>query len=276
MRENGHSQGRLSGDDKKWGGEEGSNERDYLSLAYSWWAWWRMGRSGSTGGDHGRAGDANDGGGGRDDVAKRAEYGTVSDVRTADAQDGRRGNGRRRGRLIELNRFEEKEGDGVMRRLVLAGLVLKAMVVMAAAQGPAQPAVAGSNWRNVQALPVDTSIRVEAQSGKMECRVKTVDADSLTCVRNRGDVKVTVFQRGEVKSIRIPRKGRSTLIGAGIGGGTGDILGFEAGSSGSGGMFGPNAFRGAITAVFGALGGAIGAPTGYFTDFARSTVYRAP
>jgi hypothetical protein len=162
------------------------------------------------------------------------------------------------------------------RKFVFAALLFKAMVVMATAQGPAQPPPAGSNWGHVEALPVDTAVRVDGRSRKMECRIKSVDADSLTCVSKRGDTKEMVFQRGEVKSVRIPRRGRSTLVGTAIGGGTGAVIGFAAGTGGGGGFFGPNAFRGVVTAVFAVIGGVAGAPTGYFTDFTRSTVYKAP
>jgi len=84
-----------------------------------------------------------------------------------------------------------------------------------------------------------------------------------------------VFQRSEIQKITIPHRGRSALIGTAIGGGAGAIIGFGVGT-GNDGFLGKNAFRGALSAVCGVLGGVAGATTGGLTDFAHSTVYKAP
>jgi hypothetical protein len=140
------------------------------------------------------------------------------------------------------------------------------------AQAPAPPPPAGSNWQHVQALPIGASIYVKAKSSQTNCKLKSVDADTLTCTRG----KDLVFQRADIVTIKIPHRGRSTLIGLAIGGGAGAAIGFGAGTNNSNGFFGPNFMRGAVTAVFGVGGGLIGAITGGLTDFSKSTVYKAP
>jgi hypothetical protein len=139
------------------------------------------------------------------------------------------------------------------------------------AQQPAQPP-AGSNWQRVQALPAGTSINVTARTSHLACKLKSVDADTLTCTHG----KDAIFQRSEILSIKVPRRGRSTLVGLAIGGGAGAAIGFGAGTNNSNGFFGPNFMRGAVTAVFGVGGGIIGGLIGGTTDFTRSTVYKAP
>jgi hypothetical protein len=145
------------------------------------------------------------------------------------------------------------------------------------AQQPASPP-AGSNWQHVQALPVGASINVKARKSHPGCKLKSVDADSLTCTHG----KDLVFQRTDILSVKIPRRGRSTLIAAGIGIGVGAIAGAASGSSCTSAQ--KNSFlgcfsivsRGDLALAGGAVGGVIGSPIGYFTDFAKSTVYTAP
>jgi hypothetical protein len=161
-----------------------------------------------------------------------------------------------------------------MRTLLLSmALLLPALSAptQQPAQQPAQPP-AGSNWQRVQALPAGTSINVTARTSHLACKLKSVDADTLTCTHG----KDAIFQRSEILSIKVPRRGRSTLVGLAIGGGAGAAIGFGAGTNNSNGFFGPNFMRGAVTAVFGVVGGATGTFVGGFTDFTKSTVYKAP
>jgi hypothetical protein len=143
-------------------------------------------------------------------------------------------------------------------------------------QQPAQPP-AGSNWQHVQALPAGTSLNVKARTSHLACKLKSVDADTLTCTHG----KDATFQRSEILSIKIPRRGRSTLIAMGVGAGVGAIVG--AATSGcstaeKNSWFGcfltPSRPQGA--AIGALLFGIIGAPIGALTDFAHSTVYKAP
>src|ERR1035437_4538396 len=157
----------------------------------------------------------------------------------------------------------------------LLAMALVLPVLSAPAQQPTQQTVqppAGSNWQHVQALPAGNSLNVNARTSHLACKLKSVDADTLTCTHG----KDVVFQRSEILSIKIPRRGRSTLIGLAIGGGAGSAIGFGVGTNNSNGFFGPNFMRGAVTAVFGVVGGATGMLVGGITDFTKSTVYRAP
>jgi hypothetical protein len=149
----------------------------------------------------------------------------------------------------------------------------------APAQQPSTPAgpPAGSNWQRVQALPIGASIQVQARKSHSNCKLKSVDADTLTCTHG----KDLMFQRTDILAIKIPRRGRSTLIAAGIGAGAGAIVGAAttgcstaAKNSFLGCFLTPTRPQGA--AIGAVLFGVIGAPIGALTDFAKSTVYKAP
>ena len=164
-----------------------------------------------------------------------------------------------------------------MRTLLLSmALLLPALSAptQQPAQQPAQPP-AGSNWQHVQALPIGASIYVKAKHSHSKCILKSVDADTLTCTRG----KEIVFQRSDIVNIKIPRHGRSTLAGLAIGAGVGAALGAATGGDPcktTQGFCADVASRGETAAFSGFLFAAIGAPIGYFTDFTRSTVYKAP
>jgi hypothetical protein len=156
--------------------------------------------------------------------------------------------------------------------------LLLAPVFGATAQQPtASTPPAGSNWQHVEALPVGAYIAVKARKSHLNCKLKSVTDDSLTCAQG----KDTVFQREDILTIKIPRRGRSTLIATGVGAGVGAIVG--AASTGCS-TAERNSFLGCFltptrpqgAAVGAVLFGAIGAPIGFFTDFAKSTIYKAP
>ncbi|MDP9051662.1 MAG: hypothetical protein M3O31_13230 [Acidobacteriota bacterium] len=155
-------------------------------------------------------------------------------------------------------------------RIILTILLLPA-IGLAAQQPAAVSPAEGSNWQHVQALPVGQSIFVKAKSRNSGCRLAVVDADTLTCTQK----KDIVFQRTEILSIKVPRRGRSALIGTGVGAAGLAIAGFAATTNSNSGWFGPNFLRGPVTAVGAMAGGAIGAGIGAATDFSRSTIYKA-
>jgi hypothetical protein len=164
-------------------------------------------------------------------------------------------------------------------RLWLCAIVLLSSL-SALPQQPSSSAAtsAGSVWEHVQALPVGTSLYISGVRRHAGCKFKSADADTLTCSHGQ-DI---LFQRAEIKAIKIPHHGRSTLVGAGIGAGVGAILGAAVGSSCTTQQ--RQSFLGCLNilsrgdlAVGGAVTfGVIGTPIGYFTDFTRSTVYRGP
>ncbi len=114
--------------------------------------------------------------------------------------------------------------------------------------------------------------KVKTRIGQEVCKLKGADADTLTCIHGRD----LTFQCSDIVSIKIPRRGRSALIGAAIGGGVGTGIGFAAGTTGKDTFFGPNFLRGATTAIGAVFGGVVGGATGALTDFSHSTVYKAP
>ena len=159
-----------------------------------------------------------------------------------------------------------------MRKL-FALAVFAASSVLAAQQSALPNAPQPRDWQSVQALRPGSSIHVKAQQNSATCRLKSADAESLTCT----GAKDLIFQRAEIRSVAVPHRGRSALIGLAIGGGVGAITGFAIGTGGNNNsFFGKNAFRGDISAFFAAIGGVAGTGVGALTDFAHSTVYKAP
>lgn len=148
-----------------------------------------------------------------------------------------------------------------MRALLVSLALLPAL---AAARQPIQPP-AGSNWQHVQALPIGASIHLNIRTQSLNCELKSVDADSLTCTHK----KDMTFHRSDIQSITIPRRGRSTAIGAAIFAGAGAAVG-----AGLGRTFWTTRSKGAGVGI--ALFTPVGALIGFGTDFAYSTVYRAP
>jgi len=134
-----------------------------------------------------------------------------------------------------------------------------------------------SDWHNVQILPAGTSIHVNAGKRHQSCRLKSVDADTLTCADGRNPV----YSRTEITSIKLTHRGRSTLVAALAGGGIGAAV--AAGISAHDPHCQPFQFgcldglssTGAVVGAFSAVGAAVGAPIGYLTDFTSSTVYKA-
>ena len=136
---------------------------------------------------------------------------------------------------------------------------------------PNAPAPEGPQWQRVQALPVTTYIQVSARARHMPCTVKAVDADTLTCERDTGvGFKDVAFQRADIKKVKIKHRIRSAFIAAGVGAVVGAL---------SGGIAERNNHYFAVPAAFpmiwGFTGLFAGAPTGYLTDFAATTVYSA-
>ena len=162
-----------------------------------------------------------------------------------------------------------------MRTSVFATLLL--LPLLAAAQQKVVPTPPpppqGSNWQHVQALPLGTAIQVKTRKSNAKCALKSVDADSLTCIHG----KDLVFQRSEIRSITVPRRSRSTWVGAAIGAGAGFAVGAGgAAATDQGGWFSGAGWDALSGALMGVLGGAIGAGIGAATDFTHSTVYKAP
>lgn len=164
-----------------------------------------------------------------------------------------------------------------MRVLVAAGCLVLLCTFPALAQQALPSAPEPVGWGSVQSLGPGVSLYVKAPSRHLSCRLQSVDAESLHC----GNGADLTFQRSEIKSIKRPHRGRSTLAGFAIGVGVGAIVGAASGSSCTTQQ--RNSFLGCFaiitrgdTALIGAtVFGLVGVPVGYFTDFTRSTVYKS-
>ena len=136
---------------------------------------------------------------------------------------------------------------------------------------PNAPTPEVSNWQRIQALPVATYIQVSARNSHMPCTLKAVDTGTLTCERDTGvGFKDVVFPRSEIEKVKIKHRIRSAFIAA--------VVGATVGAVG-GGLAERNNHYFAVPAAFpmiwGFTGLFAGAPTGYLSDFAATTVYRA-
>ena len=159
-----------------------------------------------------------------------------------------------------------------MRLLLVIALLLSPAFALAQTSA-APPHSEESSWLQVQDLQPGKSIQVKTRMGSFKCKLVTVDADSLVCTRRGKDA---TFRRASIQSIRLTHWGRSTLLGAAIGGAVGAIFGFSTASDSRNSFFGPDFQRAEVTGVASAIGGAAGAVIGSETDFTHSTVYKAP
>jgi hypothetical protein len=134
---------------------------------------------------------------------------------------------------------------------------------------------ADAGWSRLKALPAHTRVHVSGDKQSKVCAIDLVDEATLQCSRGNSQYS---FARAEVKSVKLTRYTRSTLVGMGIGLGVGAGVGAIAGHT----QEKPNDFfPGLTTAAFAAVGGAgglvIGGAIGGPTDFLRGpTVYRRP
>jgi hypothetical protein len=153
----------------------------------------------------------------------------------------------------------------------MRGLFLSASwVLFVSASALAQGGAAAANWARVQQLPLHTKVHIASDKVKRVCSIDSVTADSLTC--SSGST-ISSFPRAEIKSIKVTRRGLSTLGGAAIGAGVGFAVGaaLTAGESHNDIIYISAPQAGGVGAAVGAVvGAAIGAPT----DFLRGpTVY---
>jgi hypothetical protein len=154
----------------------------------------------------------------------------------------------------------------------LSFTILLNSLPLSAQQAVSPPA--NSNWQRVQALPIGTSLHLNAGKRHQSCKISTVDADTLTCTSGKNPV----YSRTEITSIKLTRRGRSTLAGLGIGAG----VGFVVGAATAGPRCTQQQFcildfgRGTVGSIGAIMLGFVGAPIGYFTDFTRSTIYKMP
>jgi hypothetical protein len=151
-------------------------------------------------------------------------------------------------------------------------MVLGFMLICLGAQG--QSLAEAASWDHVQKLPLHTRVHVSTDGKSRLCSIDAVDETQLRC--SAGHVVETghyTFARGEIKSIKIARYPRSTLVGVGVGAAAGAITGLaiNSGSANSWFHFSNGAVAGTAALIFAVPGGLVGLGT----DFTRGpTVYR--
>lgn len=139
----------------------------------------------------------------------------------------------------------------------------------------AQGSLGGASWERLKHLPAHTRVHVSGDKQSKTCAIDLVDDATLQCSKGNSQYS---FARAEVKSVKLTRYTRSTLVGMGIGLGVGAGVGALAGHA----QEKPNDFfPGLATGAFAAVGGAggliVGAAIGGPTDFMRGpTIYRRP
>jgi len=132
-----------------------------------------------------------------------------------------------------------------------------------------------AGWERVRHLPAGSHVHVAGDKQSKTCTLDLVDEATLRCSKGSSQY---AFLRAEVKSVKLTRYGRSTLvsavIGLGVGAGVGAIVGHAQEKPND---FFPGLSTEACAAVGGAAGAIAGAAIGGPTDFLRGpVVYRKP
>ncbi len=79
--------------------------------------------------------------------------------------------------------------------------------VLVALGGAAQDSTS-NGWRQVQGLGPHTRVYIKTDKENALCYVHSVEEQELTCARSEAiGSPVLTFPRGEIKSIKLPRKG---------------------------------------------------------------------
>ena len=132
-----------------------------------------------------------------------------------------------------------------------------------------------AGWERVRHLPAGSHVHVAGDKQSKTCAIDLVDDATLRCSKGNSQYS---FTRAEVKSVKLTRYGRSTLVGTviglGVGAGVGAIVGHAQEKPND---FFPGLSTEACAAVGGAVGAIAGAAIGGPTDFLRGpVVYRRP
>lgn len=152
---------------------------------------------------------------------------------------------------------------------VLALLFLAAVTPQASPQS--QPASSG--WQRVQALAPQTTVHLRTDRAKITCAVTAVSDTDLHCSNS-------VFARAEIKSIKLPQRGKSSiagmLLGAGVGAGAGAGIGSAINAADTSSILHVSGGKSAgVGAGVGAiLGLGVGALVGHSSDFLATTIYK--
>jgi len=156
-------------------------------------------------------------------------------------------------------------------KIMLVVMLLCGASGLLAAQAPSGDA----GWDSVRHLHAGTHVHVAGDKQSKTCTLDLVDEATLRCSNGSSQYS---FLRAEVKSVKLTRYGRSTLVGTviglGVGAGVGAIVGHAQEKPND---FFPGLSTEASAAIGGAVGAIAGAAIGGPTDFLRGpTVYRRP
>ena len=150
--------------------------------------------------------------------------------------------------------------------------ILFAFTFAAAIQAQVPASVVAPNhddWSRVQALKPGTRVLLNAATRRGSCTIQAVTPDALTCTSgNQPNVL-----RADIRVIKLPHRGRSAIIGAGAGAAVGALSGYAAAGPDPGNL--KILSRGDVALIFAIPIAVVGAIIGFFTDFARTTFYRA-
>lgn len=139
-----------------------------------------------------------------------------------------------------------------------------------------------NDWGRVQAIPIQSRIRVVGDKTKATCFVDAVTADQLTCSGSRGRKSTQMaFSRDEVQQIKLTHRARSAAAGAAIGFAVGAGLGAAVGTDLNGtityGKTTGSRAAGAGAAVGSVALGLVGGALGYGLDmFGGPVIYQRP
>jgi len=101
-------------------------------------------------------------------------------------------------------------------------LSLAALLSISSSIALAQTQAEGSTWSHLAVLPSNTRVHVAADRMNKTCLLVSVDDQKLVCSTRKNFSGTTyTFVRAEVKSVKLTRYRRSTLVGVGVGAGVG-------------------------------------------------------
>jgi hypothetical protein len=169
-------------------------------------------------------------------------------------------------------------------RLLLETVGLAAVCLSGSAQTPTQNAQTNtaidSGWNRVQQLAAQTQVHIKADARKVTCSIDSVTENKLTCSSIKGKASTYQFSRAEIKSVLLPRRGKSAMYGSLLGAGGGAAAGAAIGSGINSGDTGSSLHvSGGKSAGVGAgvgaiVGGIAGIAIGHSADMFASTIYK--
>jgi hypothetical protein len=153
-----------------------------------------------------------------------------------------------------------------LRSVVSCVVAILLVVPLLSIDGFAQSAT--TTWSGVTSLQPGQKVSIELKNGKkVKGKFGSASETSITISRGKNTEDVTRADIRKVFRENGGSVGKSTLVGAGIGGGAGAILGVSTGGCDNSGWF--CITRGQAAAVVGIMGATVGALTGLVVGLLR-------